>query len=98
MHDIFKTVPWRKHGTQNGFFVQQRENLVEDCKCSGHPSTCCTEENLKKIYIIINQDQQGTILETAGKTGLLYGNMSANSKGRLEHVVDLCEVCASVAC
>jgi hypothetical protein len=28
----------------------------------------------------------------------LVWNMSANSKGRLEHVVDLFEICASVAC
>jgi len=29
--------------------------------------------------------------------GPLVWNMSANSKRRLEHVVDLCEVCASAA-
>jgi len=30
--------------------------------------------------------------------GPLVWNMAANSKGRLEHVVDLCEVCAPFAC
>jgi len=57
------------------FLFPTMGTLVEDCKCSGHPSTCCTEENLEKIYIIINHDQQSTILETVGKTGLVYGTL-----------------------
>jgi hypothetical protein len=87
VHEIFKTVPWREHRTRNGFLESNTGKLWSKIvSVQVIPPHVCTQENMEKIYIIINQYQQSTILETAGKSGHLYGN----SKGRLEHVVDLC--------
>jgi len=46
--------------------------LVEDCECSGHSSTGCTDENTHKVHKRVSEDYQSTILKIAGRSGL-YG-------------------------
>ena len=54
-------------------FPSFTEKLAEDCECSHHPSTDSTHKNTEKLCSVINNDQWGTISETAGKLGLSYG-------------------------
>jgi hypothetical protein len=37
------------------------ETLAEDCRHSGHPSTLHTDENVEKVYKILNRNQESTI-------------------------------------
>jgi hypothetical protein len=61
LKQLLFTVPWRE------------QISVEDCELSGHPSTGCTDRNIRKVWKIDSKDQQSTILEIAGKLDLLYG-------------------------
>jgi hypothetical protein len=49
------------------------ETLVEDCEHSGCPSTGHTDVNMEKDCKIVSEDQQSTILESAGRAGLCCG-------------------------
>jgi hypothetical protein len=46
---------------------------VEDCKCSGQPSTSKIAENVEKIWELINEDWWWTIHELADTVGISYG-------------------------
>jgi hypothetical protein len=56
----------------NGFRIQVGETVVEDCECSGHSSTGCTDDNMQKVCKRVSEDYQSTILKIAGRAGL-YG-------------------------
>jgi hypothetical protein len=53
--------------------VKRGEALVEDSDHSGHPLTGRTGENVENVRKIFNEDRRNTIMEIAGRLGLLYG-------------------------
>ena len=57
----------------NGFRIQVRETAVEDCECSDHSCTGCTDENMHKVSKTVSEDYQITILKIAGRSGFLFG-------------------------
>jgi hypothetical protein len=46
---------------------------IEDSERSGRPSTSRTDENVKNVRKVINEDRRNTITEIAARLDLSYG-------------------------
>jgi len=57
--------------------------VVEDCECSGHSSTGCTDENVHKVHKRVSGLPKYHF-EDLWQVRLVW-NMSLNSKGGLKH-------------
>jgi hypothetical protein len=78
MRELFKTAfgdnsVGRAHTFEWSLRFRHGETSVEGCELLGYHSTGRTDESVEKICRIVNEDQQSTILEIAGRLGLLYG-------------------------
>lgn len=77
------------------FWIQVRETAVEDCECSDHSCTGCTDENMHKVSKTVSEDYQSTILKIAGRSGFLFGTCQWILREDL-NMADLHEICATV--